>query len=86
MIIPAVKTAEDNLELFALKPQTRLEPRRGRQDRSAEDRIRLPEDHLAEVLDWSASNATRLFDTGFKAGLSFCDANAGKFSFAPGRG
>jgi len=86
MIIPLVKTAEDNLELFALKHNNGWSRAEGAKTDLLKIAFDIPEDHLAEVLDWSASNATRLFDTGFKAGLSFCDANAGKFSFAPGRG
>jgi hypothetical protein len=42
----------------------------------------IPDENLVEVLDWTASNAKRLFDIGYKSGLSFCDANAAKLTFA----
>jgi hypothetical protein len=43
----------------------------------------IPDENMAEVLDWSASNATRLFDIGYKSGLRFSEANADKLTFAP---
>ncbi len=64
LVIPLVKTAEDNLELFELKhkpPQL--------------DVVKLPfpvpEQDLPAVLDWSQSNARRLFDIGFAAGAAY---------------
>ena len=38
----------------------------------------IPDKYLAEVLDWTASNATRLFNIGYNAGLNFSNAHAGK--------
>ena len=76
MIIPLVKTAEDNLELFALKHN----------DAKADllkVEFDIPEEYLTEVLDWSASNAARLFDIGHRSGLRFVDENSSKLSFAP---
>ena len=64
LVIPLVKTAEDNLELFELKHKP---------PDLAVDRIMfdIPEQFLPEVLDWSESNAKRLFDIGHAAGESF---------------
>jgi hypothetical protein len=42
----------------------------------------IPDRYLVEVLDWSASNATRLFDIGYKSGLRFSEVNADKLTFA----
>jgi pimeloyl-ACP methyl ester carboxylesterase/predicted acylesterase/phospholipase RssA len=67
MIIPLVKTAEDNLELFALKHNLGWERRLGAKADILKIEFDVPTDHLVEVLDWSASNATRLFDIGYKA-------------------
>ena len=43
----------------------------------------ISEEYLTEVLDWSASNAARLFDIGHRSGLRFVDENSSKLSFAP---
>jgi hypothetical protein len=43
----------------------------------------IPDENTVEVLDWSASNATRLSDIGYKSGLRFSEANADKLTFAP---
>ena len=76
MIVPLVKTAEDNLELFALKHNNGWL----RKDKAKTDLLKVefdvPDEALDEVLDWSASNATRLFDVGYQAGLRFADEHA----------
>jgi hypothetical protein len=38
----------------------------------------IPQEYQVEALDWSASNASRLFEIGKKSGLSFCDVHAGQ--------
>lgn len=82
MIIPLVKTAEDNLELFALKHNNGWR----RAERAKTDLLKVsfdvPEEHLVEVLDWSASNAARLFDIGYRSGQEFCDAHSDKLTHA----
>lgn len=75
MIIPLVKTAEDNLELFALKHNNGWRRADGAKTDLLKVKFDIPEDYLAEVLDWSSSNATRLFDIGYKSGQAFCDAH-----------
>ena len=63
LVIPLVKTAEDNLELFELKHR--------RPDLAIHKiAFDVPERFLPEVLDWSESNARRLFDIGYRAGES----------------
>ncbi len=64
LVIPLVKTAEDNLELFKLKYKS---------PDLAVDKVEfaVPEQFLPEVLDWSESNARRLFDIGYAAGEGF---------------
>jgi NTE family protein len=78
MIIPLVKTAEDNLELFALKHNKGWRRAEGALADVLKIEFDIPEEYLAEVLDWSASNAKRLFDIGYQSGLSFYAAHADK--------
>ncbi|MGB6538604.1 MAG: patatin-like phospholipase family protein [Xanthobacteraceae bacterium] len=78
MIVPLVKTAEDNLELFALKHNKGWRRADGARTDLLKIKFDIPDEYLAEVLDWSASNAKRLFDIGYKSGLSFYAANADK--------
>lgn len=85
MIIPLVKTAEDNLDLFALKHNNGWRRPEGAKTDLLKIEFDIPDQYLIEVLDWSASNAARLFDIGYKSGLRFSDANADKLSFALAR-
>jgi NTE family protein len=78
MVIPLVKTAEDNLELFALKHNKGWRRADGAKADLLKIEFDIPEEYLVEVLDWSSSNASRLFDIGYRSGLSFCDAHTGK--------
>lgn len=65
-----MKTAEDNLELFELKHKPPgLDVHKLRFD--------VPERDLPEVLDWSESNARRLFDIGMAAGHRYADEVGG---------
>jgi NTE family protein len=75
MIIPLVKTAEDNLELFALKHNKGWLRAEGAKTDLFKIEFDIPEEYLVEVLDWSASNAERLFNIGYKSGLNFCDVH-----------
>jgi hypothetical protein len=85
IIIPLVKTAEDNLELFALKYNNGWH--KSDQPAAKRDLLKvefdIPDEYSLAVLDWSASNATRLFDIGYKSGLRFSEDNADKLTFAP---
>ena len=75
MIIPLVETAQDDIKLFTLKykkPETDL----------LKLDFAIPPGNLLEVLDWTASNATRLFNIGYEAGEKFCRAHAGKITVA----
>ena len=82
MIIPLVKTAEDNLDLFVLKHNKGWRRADGAKTDLLKIEFDIPDDHLAEVLDWSASNAKRLFDIGYQSGLDFSEAHADKLTFA----
>jgi NTE family protein len=82
MIIPLVKTAEDNLDLFALKHNDGWRKADGAKTDLLKIEFDIPDEYLVEVLDWSASNAARLFDIGYKSGLRFSEANADKLTFA----
>ena len=61
MIIPLVETAEDDIELFALKHNNGSRRDRGAKADLLKVEFDIPEKYHAEVLDWSASNA-RGFD------------------------
>jgi predicted acylesterase/phospholipase RssA len=76
MIIPLVETAKDDTELFALKHNGGWLRRDGAKSDLLKVAYDIPRADLEEVLDWSASNARRLFDIGHAAGLAFCDEHA----------
>jgi NTE family protein len=76
MIIPLVKTAEDNLDLFAIKHNKGWRRAEGAKADLLKIKFDIPQKYLVEALDWSASNAIRLFEIGYKSGLSFCDVHA----------
>jgi NTE family protein len=78
MIIPLVKTAEDNLDLFALKHNNGWQRDQGALTDLLKITFDIPKEYQVEALDWSASNASRLFEIGYKSGLSFCDVHAGQ--------
>jgi hypothetical protein len=78
MIIPLVKTAEDNLDLFALKHNEGWRRADGAKADLLKVEFNIPQEYQVEALDWSASNASRLFEIGKKSGLSFCDVHAGQ--------
>jgi hypothetical protein len=42
----------------------------------------IPDTHRVEALDWSSSNARRLFDIGYRAGLAFCDEHPAELGLA----
>jgi NTE family protein len=76
MIIPLVKTAEDNLDLFALKHNNGWQRDKGAKADLLKIKFDIPQEYQVEALDWSESNASRLFEIGYKSGQSFCDAHA----------
>ena len=75
MIVPLVKTAEDNLELFALKHNHGYRRDQGAKADLLRVDFNIPDADLDKVLDWSTSNATRLFRIGYESGLAFVEAN-----------
>lgn len=77
MIVPLVSTAEDDIEIFALKYNHGWRKSKGATADLLKIKFEVPDDFLDEVLDWSASNARRLFDLGYRAGLDFVDEHAG---------
>jgi predicted acylesterase/phospholipase RssA len=82
MIIPLVETAKDDTELFALKHNGGWLRRDGAKSDLLKVAYDIPRADLDEVLDWSASNARRLFDIGYMAGLKFCDEHAAALGLA----
>jgi hypothetical protein len=83
MIIPLVKTAEDNIDLFACKHNGGWRRVDGAKSDLLKMEFHIPDEHLPQVLDWSASNAARLFDIGYKSGLDFTRTHADKLKFSP---
>ena len=71
MIIPLVKVAEDNLELFALKHNKGWRRAEGAKSDLLVMPFNVPEEDLDKVLDWSYSNGQRLFDVGYQSALEF---------------
>jgi hypothetical protein len=66
IIVPLVEIAKDDLKLFELKVP------------GAKEKLhrlnfegQIPEDHLPNMLDWSYSNLTTLFEAGYRAGKDF---------------
>ena len=79
MIIPLVKTAEDNLDLFIYKHNKGVGSS-GKTRELLKVEFDIPDKYLPEVLDWSASNAKRLFDVGYAAGRKFAKEHADKLN------
>jgi len=75
MIIPLVKVAESNLELFALKYNNGWRRSEGAKSDLLVLPFDVPEQDLPEVLDWSYSNGKRLFKVGYDSALAFLDAH-----------
>jgi len=77
IITPLVKLAQNDIRLFDLEHNR--DPVTGQQKRhmlKVDLMGGIPEDHWPEVLDWSHSNMTMLFDIGYKAGLKFYEEHA----------
>ena len=77
IITPLVKIAKSEVRLFELEHNT--DPATGKEKRRLL-KVNLmggiPEAHWPDVLDWSQSNMTLLFDVGYKAGRAFCREHA----------
>jgi NTE family protein len=75
MIIPLVKIAEDDTELFALKHNGGFRRSAGAKSDLFKLQFDIPDEYLEEVLDWSSSNAQRLFQIGYDSSKAFCEAH-----------
>jgi predicted acylesterase/phospholipase RssA len=82
MIIPLVKAAEDDLDLFAVKHNGGWRQADGAKTDLFKVEFDIPQEYHVEVLDWSASNARRLFEIGYQAGLKFSETHASHLAFA----
>jgi predicted acylesterase/phospholipase RssA len=71
MIIPLVKTAETDLELFALKHNGGWRRDEGAKADLLVVPFDVPEQNLPEALDWSHSNGSRLFEIGYRSAQEF---------------
>jgi hypothetical protein len=75
MIIPLVKVAEDNLELFALKYNKGTKRSDGARTDLLNVPFEIPEADMDTVLDWSMSNGRHLFKIGYESGLRFLEGD-----------
>ncbi|MDR3515824.1 MAG: patatin-like phospholipase family protein [Azospirillaceae bacterium] len=71
MIIPLVKVAEDNLNIFAAKYNHGWRRAEGAKADLLVVPFDVPEADLEKVLDWSYSNGKRLFNVGYRSALDF---------------
>ena len=83
MIVPLVKTAEDNLELFALKHNGGWRRCEGAKADILVVPFDVSERDLSEVLDWSNSNGQRLFEIGHRSAQAFLDDEGAVLLNAP---
>jgi NTE family protein len=75
MIIPLVKIAEDDTELFAIKHNGGFRRSDGAKCDLYKLQFDIPDEYLGEVLEWSSSNAQRLFDIGYQTAMEFCESH-----------
>jgi NTE family protein len=84
MIIPLVKIAEDDTELFALRHNGGFRRSEGAKSDLFKLQFDVPDEYLEEVLDWSSSNAQRLFDIGYESSKAFCKAHSRELRLGDG--
>jgi NTE family protein len=82
MIIPLVKIAEDDTELFAIKHNGGFRRSEGAKSDLYKLQFDIPDEYLAEVLDWSSSNAQRLFQIGLESSKAFAAAHERELGLA----
>ena len=77
IITPLVKISNSNLRLFELEHNTDHATGKPKRRLLKVDLTgQIPEDHWPEVLDWSQSNMTLLFDVAYRAAIAFCEEHA----------
>jgi NTE family protein len=69
IITPLVEIARDDTKIFELKYNQGPDGKALRKILKVE--FDVPEEHLPQVLDWSYSNLSTLFDIGYQSGLKF---------------
>lgn len=73
IITPLVKIAKTDMRLFELEHNTDAATGKEKRRMLKLDLMGgIPEKHWPDVLDWSQSNMTQLFDVGYQAGLELC--------------
>ncbi len=79
IIIPLTAVANDDLKIFEDRHLRKLgSPPGSTELLRIKFREHMPKEHWPNVLDWSYSNLTTLFDVGFKAGKQFVAENRKK--------
>lgn len=76
IITPLVEIAKDDLRLFELVHNRNPDGSDKRRLLKVDLMGGIPSDHWPQVLDWSSSNLSLLYRTGFNAGLKFCKEHA----------
>jgi len=74
IVVPLVAVAEDDLKLFEKVHKGGIPRQFGRPDPKLlkiDFRSHMPKDHWPNVLDWSYSNLTTLYNVGYEAGKAF---------------
>jgi NTE family protein len=71
MIIPLVRIAQANIDLFALRHNHGYSRENGAKADIMIVPFDIDEEHLPNVLDWSYSNGKKLFEIGYRSGERF---------------
>jgi predicted acylesterase/phospholipase RssA len=86
IMIPLVEIAKDDVELFKHRHKDKWAHKWGKDGEEflLQVKFDIPEAHWPNVLDWSYSNLSRLYDIGYEAGLRFYEEHGDKLKGGAG--
>ena len=86
IMVPLVEIARDDVELFKHRHKDKWADKWGKDGEEFLLQIKfdIPEEHWPNVLDWSYSNLSKLYDIGYEAGLRFYEEHGDKLKSAAG--
>jgi predicted acylesterase/phospholipase RssA len=86
IMVPLVEIAKDDVALFKYRHKDKWAEKWGKDGEEflLQVEFDIPKAHWPNVLDWSYSNLSRLYDIGYKAGLKFYDKYGEKLKRAAG--
>jgi len=86
IMIPLVEIAKDDVELFKHRHKDKWANKWGKDGEEflLQVKFDIPEAHWPNVLDWSYSNLSRLYDIGYEAGLRFYEEHGDKLKGGAG--